>query len=461
MIPLLSSEQMRRADARAVARRSTAALVHDAGTAVALEARAMLGRCYGARVAVLVGPGLNGADGRVAAAWLASRGARVEVIDVAHQPGALAGFDLIVDAGFALGCRGPYDAPHVGAARVLAVDLPSGVDADSGAILGSPLRAEVTLALGALKPAHVSGAATRVMGEVHFAPLGIVEQFEDGVVEDGDLTALVVSDRDDHKWQHAIQANAGSASMPGAGWLVARGALVGGASMIRMACRDDDAHLVPLPPEVVRTTEVAVDPRCRAVVAGPGLGPGAATWLAPRLAHVVVPVVLDADGLDRELVFTTASGRGWILTPHDGEFSRLSGGPVPENRLNAVRDLARASGCVVLLKGPTTIVADPSGTVRVVRSGTPALASAGTGDVLAGLIAATLARGHGPLEAAALSAHLHGRAGADLPRYATASALPDAIARRIAALAHPEQRGPGTLSRGTPERFTATRSSGA
>ena len=431
MIPILTSEQMRRADARAVARRSTSALVHDAGTAVALQARTMLGRCYGARVAVLVGPGLNGADGRVAAAWLQSRGARVEVVDVAHQPGTLAGYDLIVDAGFGLGCRRPYDAPHVGSARVLAVDLPSGVDADSGAILGSPLVAEVTLALGALKPAHVTGPSTRVMGEVRFAGLGIVENFVDGLVEDSDLGSLVEIALDDHKWKHAIQAYVGSAPMAGAAWLVARGALVGCASMIRMASRDDDHHVIPLPPEVVRTAEVSVDRRCRAVVAGPGLGPDARTWLADRLADVTVPVVLDADGLDRELVFTTASGRGWILTPHDGEFARLSGGPVPENRLNAVRDLARATGCVVLLKGPTTVLADSAGVVRVVQSGTAALASAGSGDVLAGLIAATVARGHGPLEAGALCAHLHGRAGSDLPLYASASALPDAIARRL------------------------------
>src|SRR5580698_10254832 len=139
---------MRDADALAVKAVGTDALVAAAGTAVALEARSMLGSCYGARVAVLVGPGLNGADGRVAAAWLRARGAKVDVIETAHQPKELRGFDLVLDAAYGLGCTRPYVAPTVsGQTLVLAVDLPSGVDADSGAVLGQPLSADVTIAL--------------------------------------------------------------------------------------------------------------------------------------------------------------------------------------------------------------------------------------------------------------------------------------------------------------------------
>src|ERR1700689_4904685 len=208
---------MRDADALAVKARGTDALVAAAGTAVALEAQALLGSCYGARVAVLVGPGLNGDDGRVAAAGLRSRGARVDLIDVATQPAEVRGFALVIDAAFGLGCSRPYRAPDVaGETLVLAVDLPSGVDADSGALLGSPMGADVTMALGALKPAHVTGAAAALCGQLRFAGLGIVTHFDDGLIEDGDLATLIERATSDHKWTHALQVLAGSTLMPGA-----------------------------------------------------------------------------------------------------------------------------------------------------------------------------------------------------------------------------------------------------
>ena len=425
MIPILKSDQMREADADAVAVRGTEALVRAAGTAVGLEAKRLLGGCYGRRVAVIAGPGLNGSDGRVAAAWLRSRGARVDVIDVARQPERLEGYALVIDAAFGLGCTRPYVAPDVASGTaVLAVDLPSGVNADTGEVLGAPMQADATLALGALKHAHLTGAAALLAGKLRFAGLGIVDVFDDGLIDDGDLGSLLEGRADDHKWQHAVQAFVGSPRMPGAAELVVRGALAGGASMIRLASRGDVAAFVQLPPEVVHIDDAEVDRRCRCVVAGPGLGAEAASWLRERLSDVTVPVVLDADGLDRTLV-TEVMRRGvpWILTPHEGEFVRLTGQPMPENRIEAVRALARELGCVVLLKGPTTLIATPEGTLRVVRSGTSALATAGTGDVLAGLIAATVARGHDALTASALASHLHGRAGVRLAPYAPASAL--------------------------------------
>ncbi|MGA2968535.1 MAG: NAD(P)H-hydrate dehydratase [Acidimicrobiales bacterium] len=429
MIPILSSSQMRDADARAVGDVGVDALVNAAGTAVGLTAATMLGSCYGARVAVLAGPGLNGRDGRVSAHWLKSRGARVDVIEVASQPASLEGYDLVIDAAFGLGCSRAYVAPHVGDfTPVLAVDLPSGLDSDSGEILGSPLTADVTLALGALKPAHVNGPGAALVGELRFAGLGIVSEFDDGLVEDRDLESLISIGRHDHKWVHAVEAFVGSPLMPGAAELVVRGALAGGASMIRLASRGDISGHVRLPPEVVHGIELTADRRCRAVVAGPGLGFDAASWLRERLADVDVPVVLDADGLDLSLLPTAPPPGGpWILTPHDGEFARLTGRAVPANRLDAVRALARDTKCVVLLKGPTTILANPNGTLRVVMSGTPALATAGSGDVLAGLIAATIARGHDVLSAGALAAHLHGRAGARLGVYAPSSDLPSEV----------------------------------
>jgi NAD(P)H-hydrate epimerase len=436
LIPILATQEMREADAIAVRARGTDALVHAAGTAVALEAQHMLTSCYGKRVAVVVGPGLNGADGRVAARWLGARGAKVDVIEVATQPDRLDRYDLVIDAAFGLGCSRPYDAPRVGArTKVLAVDLVSGVDADTGAVLGSPHQADVTIAIGAIKPAHLNGPAALLTGELRFASIGIVQSFRDGLVEDNDLDSIVQRDRNDHKWNHAISVLAGSTSMPGAAALVVRGALAAGASMIRLTSRGDVAPLVALPAEIVHANEAHVDPRSRSVVAGPGLGADAVSWLASRLKDVVAPVVLDADGLDRSLLEQAVRGeRQWILTPHEGEFARLTGSASGDDRFGAVRDLARETGCVVLLKGPTTLVADPTGTLRVVTSGTDALASAGTGDVLSGIIGATLARGHAPLDAAALGAHLHGRAGARLGVYEGASQIPANVVTILSAM---------------------------
>ncbi|MDE3082507.1 MAG: NAD(P)H-hydrate dehydratase [Acidobacteriota bacterium] len=420
MLPILSSAEMREADAREVARRGQAALVADAGTAVALTAKSMLGSCYGRRVAVIAGPGLNGADGRVAASWLSHRGARVRVLDVGHEPAELVGYDLVIDAAFGLGCTRAYDAPRVGSTPVLALDLVSGVDADTGRVFGRSLAADVTLALGALKYAHVTGPAAELAGEVRLATLSIPCTPRDGVMEDADLAGVVVRSRDDHKWSHAVAVLAGSDLMPGAAALVCEGALAAGASMIRLTSRGDVATL-SLPVEVVRTSDADIDARCRAVVAGPGLGAGAPEWLEEPLATTRAPVVLDADGLDRDLIARRAQESAWILTPHAGEFARL-GAATSSDRLADVRALAFATGCVVLLKGPRTIVAAPDGRTRVVNAGTPALATAGSGDVLGGIIGALLAYGHDALSAAALGAHLHGRAGARLALGASALA---------------------------------------
>ena len=167
------------------------------------------------------------------------------------------------------------------------------------------------------------------------------------------------------------------------------------------------------------------------MVAGPGLGADSIEWIRERLTGVSVPVVLDADGLDRSLIPSgTAHAQRWVLTPHEGEFVRLTGEALPDSSPEAA-SLA-ATDCVVL-KGATTLISDRDGHVRVVRSGTPTLASATAGsDVLSGVIGATIARGHDPLDAAALGAHLHGRAGASLPVYASASDIPSALSDIIA-----------------------------
>lgn len=423
MIPVLSAAGMRDADAKAVALRGSQALIREAGTAVGFEAKKMLGGCYSKRIAVIVGPGLNGADGRVAAAWLNDRGARVDVIDVSRQPGELVGYDLVVDAGFGLGCSRAYDAPRVmGSTKVLAVDLVSGVDADTGVVFGAPFHADVTLAIGALKYAHITGDAANLMGELRFASLDIVGSSEDGLVEDSDLAGFIKGDREDHKWTHAVSALCGSSLMPGAAELVSRGAIAGGASMVRLSSRGDVAARVQLPPEIVHERGEFVDPRVKSIVAGPGLGEGAVPWLIERLSGVRVPVVLDADGLSLEVLERKGDAE-WIVTPHEGEFERLTRQPAPADRVQAVRSLAKSLGCVVLLKGPITLVCNERGALRAINSGTSALATAGSGDVLAGLIAGAISRGHDAMSAGALSAHLHGRAGQLLAPYAGSSGL--------------------------------------
>jgi NAD(P)H-hydrate epimerase len=436
---------MRAADASAVERVGQDALVARAGYSVGLTAREMLGTLYGKRVAAVVGPGLNGADGRVAAAWLHERGARVDVITVQDRPVRLAGYDLVIDAAFGLGCSRPYFAPDVDDdTLVLAVDLPSGVDADTGAVLGRPMVADVTLALGAVKPAHLIGPALEFVGTLRFAGLGIVDDSHSGIVESGDLRHFVRRHRDDHKWRHAVIVIAGSASMPGAAALTTLGAIAGGASMVRVCVPGVKANrITDLPSEAVRlesTIEaLAMIPmqessRLQAVVIGPGLGrePQLRAQVRDMVRRARVPIVLDADGLHAVSVSFLAEREypdsPIVLTPHDGEYTALVGHEPGEDRLAAARDLARDARCIVLLKGPTTVVANPDGDVHVVTAGTPALATAGTGDVLAGLIAGALARGHAPLAAAALSAQLHGLAGSHLAPFGGAHGLARAVA---------------------------------
>lgn len=451
MIPLLDTAQMRAADAAAVAEVGQDALVARAGHAVGRAARDLLGPLYGRRVVVLAGPGLNGADGRVAAEWLAGRGAQVRTIEVADAPKRLPRADLVVDAAFGIGLSRPFRAPDADeSSLILAVDVPSGVDADTGEVLGHPMVADATIALGAMKRAHVTGPAFEFVGEVSCASLGIAAGGRDGVVEDGDLADFARSHRDDHKWRHAVLVVAGQEAMPGAALLATVGAQAGGASLVRVCVPGvKPGRMGELPAEAIRVPSsvaglrdlaVTVSTRLHAVVVGPGLGrdPEIRAEVRALVRRARVPVVLDADGLhavDVELLASRDDPTSTvILTPHDGEYTALAGHEPGPDRIEAATSLACATRCLVLLKGPVTVVAAPDGATRVVRAGTPALATAGSGDVLAGLIGGALARGHRPLDAAALSAHLHGLAGRRLPRYGTAHQLVPAVARCLAEL---------------------------
>jgi NAD(P)H-hydrate epimerase len=458
---VLTRDEVRAADAAALETVSHETLVARAGTAAAHVALRMLGGAYGRRVVVVAGKGSNGADGRVTASVLRRRGARVRVLDAAEVPGAsaLPPCDLVVDAAYGTGFRGSYDAPRPPAgAAVLAIDIPSGVDADSGAAPGDAVVADRTVTFAALKPGLLQDEGPPRSGTVEVADIGIAFPTPQALlVEDADVAALVPArPRQVNKWTNAVGVAAGSAGMEGAAILCSRGAMAAGAGMIRLGSPGDPA--APWPTEAVRMhlpsegwagAFVEATAKCKAVVIGPGLGRGDAMAAEIRavLAAVPVPLVIDADALsalgdtDAARALLGKRGAPSILTPHDGEYARLTGSAPGPDRLGAARRLAAATGAVVLLKGPLTAVADPGGAgvtpdVLLAAAGGPALATAGSGDVLSGIIGAFCARGMGALQAAALAAHVHGRAASLGPSQGLVSGdLPDLLARLLSSLA--------------------------
>ena len=453
MQPVLTVAEMQAVDARGLETTPLDELVARAGTAVALAALDLLGGAYGRRVVVVAGKGNNGADGRVAAGLLARRGARVTVV----APGEVdrIGFDgppvdLVVDAAFGTGFRGAYDAPAVApGVPVLAVDIPSGVAGDTGAAAGRVLPARRTVTFVAAKPGLLQWDGRGLAGDVRVVDIGLpVGPHGIDRVEDADVGAwLPARHPDGNKWGAAVLVVAGSPGMTGAASLCARGAYRAGSGMVRLGVPGGrladlpatEAVGVELPADGWAGDALEVASRCRATVVGPGIGRAKGTGAQVRwlVAHSPTPVVVDADGLsvlgrvDRRL----ESSAPVVLTPHDGEYERLVGAMPGPDRVAAARRLASVAGTVVLLKGPTTAVADPWGRVLLATSGTPSLASAGTGDVLSGMIAAFLARGMPPLEAAALAAHVHGRAGSAGHRAGlVAGDVPDLVAGVLDAL---------------------------
>jgi ADP-dependent NAD(P)H-hydrate dehydratase / NAD(P)H-hydrate epimerase len=431
---VLTRDEMRAADAAALDTVSHETLVTRAGTAVAHSALRLLGGAYGRRVVVVVGKGSNGADGRVAASVLAQRGARVRVLeaddDAAGSGVTLPRCDLVVDGAYGTGFRGSYDAPGVPeGARVLAIDIPSGVDADTGEAPGDAVQADRTVTFAALKPGLLQGRGAVCGGAVEVADIGIGFPTPQALlVEDADVARVPARPRQVNKWTTAVGVAAGSAGMEGAAILCTRGAMAAGAGMIRLGSPGDPAAAWPteavrmhLPATGWAGAFLEATAKCKAVVIGPGLSTVESTAEEIRavIAAVPVPLVIDADALSAlgaaaaaRALLDTRRGPS-ILTPHDGEYARISGAAPGDDRLAAARRLARATGAVVLLKGPLTAVAAPDGAVPDVllaAAGGPALATAGSGDVLSGVIGAFCARGLPPLEAAALAAPVHGRA---------------------------------------------------
>jgi len=434
----------------AAAADSVEVLIGRAGRAVAMTALDLLGGAYGRRVVVVAGKGNNGADGRAAAAVLATRGVRVTVLEAASIPGgsALPPADLVVDAAYGTGFRGTYQPPDPGDTPVLAVDIPSGLEGDTGVAAGAVLPAVATVTFQAYKPGLVLAAGPEHCGQVVVADIGLgpaVDQIASAwLVTDGDLGWLPPRPRETHKWRSAVMVVGGSPGMMGAPALVSRSAMRAGAGYVRLgvpgaaleSLPQGEAVGVALPAAAWQDAAAEAATRCRALAIGPGLGRtvGVGRSVVALLARVEVPVVVDADGIialgSVDGVKAAVAGRSssTVLTPHEGEYAHLTGGPPDPDRLAAVRSVAVSSGAVVLLKGSTTVVAAPDGRAWFVTSGSPRLATAGTGDALSGIIGAFLAAGVPGPEAAALAAHVHGRAAAQGRSVGlVASDLPDLV----------------------------------
>ena len=444
MIPIVTPAEMAAIDAAAP--EGTDVLVARAGAAVAVAARRMMGGTYGRRVLVAAGKGNNGADGRVAAAALERWGVRCRVVTPPEalelvatadtESPASATWDLVIDAAYGTGLRGSWGADRAPAAPVLAVDIPSGIDALTGEDYGCwPAAATVTF--GALKPGLLLHPGAAAAGEVELAPIGLdASGAVSWLVTDADADAALPSaEPAAHKWRRAVRIIAGSPQMRGAGHLVCAAAQQAGAGMVVVSSPGVRAADVARPTEAVardlRPGDWA-DPalegikRFDAAVIGPGIGadPTALAQAARFIADCPVPLVVDADGLTAlvehpECLHERTAPT--VLTPHDGEFAKLTGDPPAADRFDAVRRAADEFNAVVLLKGPTTLVAAraaantsaPSAAVLAAASGTARLATAGSGDVLSGVIAAVLSAGATEPDAVLLgtaaAAHWHGR----------------------------------------------------
>ena len=429
MIPVVTPARMAEIDA--AASEPTNVLIERAGAAVARAAVEVIGGRYGRRVVVLAGPGNNGADGRAAARRLRRRGLRVRVFSATEAPPeTLPAADLYIDAAFGTGLSRPYTPPRRGRpdAPVLAVDIPSGLDGVTGESLGGPVwPARRTVTFAALKPGLLFGEGRVACGETTVADIGLAVDDDDGdacgLLTDGDVEALPAGTGATHKWHAAALVVAGSPGMGGAASLACSAALRSGARMVHL--NSPAASGTAWPVEVVRfEPPLTVDAdRFMVCAAGPGLGTGQEA--ADRLADALdlgLPTVVDADGLRllRDPAVAAVMDRRRrgsspvVLTPHDGEFEALMSARPGPDRIAAARTAAAQLGAVVLLKGGPTVVADPHGRARIMSSGDSRLASAGTGDVLTGMIAGRLAAfgSQRLLHRVAEAAHLHGRAAA-------------------------------------------------
>ncbi len=427
MLPVVTPEEMGAIDAAAP--EPVDVLIGRAGSAVARAAVRMLGGTYGRRVVVIAGKGNNGNDGRVAARLLAARGVKVTVVAADSLPERLPASDLVIDAAYGTGFRGEWFAPGASGAPVLAVDIPSGVDGLTGAAGSRVLQADHTVTFAAFKPGLLYSPGRELAGNVEVADIGLdTSRARAHVVEQTDIAGWWrPRAADAHKWNAAVYAVAGSPGMTGAAHLCVTAALRAGSGMVHLSTPGVVTdHAIPtevvsryLPSLGWAKDVLEAMPRFKSLVVGPGIGRDDST--AGEARRVVVeaelPVVVDGDGLfamawnpDGPIALLRRRSSPTVLTPHDGEYGLLTGARPGADRLAATRRLAFDTRTVVLLKGATTTVAEPDGRAMLVTSGDSRLATAGTGDVLSGIVAALLARGLPAFEAAAAGAWIHGRA---------------------------------------------------
>ncbi|OKK20971.1 carbohydrate kinase [Streptomyces sp. CB00455] len=430
-----SVETVRAAERELMAKLPEGALMQRAAAGLAAVCAGLLPRTYGARVVLLVGTGDNGGDALWAGARLARRGARVTAVPMDPRrmhPAGLAALlaaggrveqtvpdraDLVLDGLLGIGGRGglrPGAAALVKripeGARVVAVDLPSGVDADTGEVAGPAVTAEVTVTFGAYKPGLLIDPGASRAGVVHLVDIGLQPSGPAAeALQHADVARLLPAPTaaSDKYRRGVVGIVAGSRQYPGAAVLCVAGALRGGAGAVRYAGPAADAVLARFPETLIGRGRV------QAWVVGPGLGEGRAGEVADLLEQDV-PVLVDADGLrGLDGALLKARTAPTLLTPHAGEAAALLGVPrdeVEAGRLAAARELAGRYGATVLLKGSTTLVTSGAA-VRVNPTGTPWLATAGSGDVLSGLAGSLLAGGLSGTDAGSVGAYLHGLAG--------------------------------------------------
>jgi ADP-dependent NAD(P)H-hydrate dehydratase / NAD(P)H-hydrate epimerase len=480
MRPILTPAQASALDRESQARGiSVDTLMENAGRAVATVAEALAGGTYGRRAVVVAGKGNNGGDGLVAARYLARRGMGVSVVllgppeslrepastnldrlrtrcpNVRIRPFSAATLrreldraDVVVDAIFGTGFRGvpenaaaeAIEAIGSTSAPVVAVDIPSGVNGESGAIEGSAVRADVTVTFGAAKPGVVLLPGAANAGIVEVVDIGFPGELlatDTWLLEPDDVArALPERALDTHKRAAGlVVVIGGSRRMTGAVCLSAEAAYRAGAGLVTVAVPEGilpvvqtrlrETTFLPLPETSEGTIAATMEPleqgleAADAVAIGPGMTTNeeTASYVRTLVRSCPVPLVLDADGLNAFVGHVPELGdrrSPAVLTPHAGEFARLAGMTAREvgvDRIGNARKLASETNAVVLLKGSRTVVAAPDGRVLVNPTGGPFLATGGTGDVLTGMIAALIARGAEPWLAAGAAAYVHGTAG--------------------------------------------------
>ena len=450
-IEVLTVQEMYAADRRAIAAGTPGTvLMERAGAAIAAEIERRWGP---SPVTILAGPGANGGDGWVVARLLAAKGWTVRMTllgdrsalkgDAAHhsalwdgpvEPAAIGDAAIVVDALFGAGLSRPLAGDALAlvealkasrtnlGAKIVAVDLPSGVSGDTGAVLGAAAKADLTVTFHRKKPGHLLLPGRGLCGDVVVADIGIPPEsgrtFENAPALWPETPVRL--DLAGHKYRRGHALVAGGAETMGAARMAARAALRAGAGLVTIASPREAFPIYAAAELAVMVrpfegpagyADILDDPRFTPLLLGPGLGVGARA-LVETAGATGRPMVLDADALtafedDPDALFRLTRAAPAILTPHGGEFARLFG-KGEGSKLAMARMAAERSGAVVILKGADSVIAAPDGRAAINANAPPTLATAGSGDVLAGIACGLMAGGAPPFEAAAAAVWLHG-----------------------------------------------------